>query len=428
MSTSSTNACLCCVAYYGQQPFYIFTLLFRADANLLAGTGLRSASPNILPHASNASPHRPNHPFAAGLIIAASVLVAAGIAIYENPQVRQWVDQKRRKIAVALHSLGDDIQPRRPSESSDDFEERKRRREELIRRNRNELIRRAREEGIAVDLDELAKIGTEDAARAETRSRANRSKSFDDLVGDDGMLRQGATTTGTDTSNDGLRKRGVAGFAAGAAAAAAMTNPFADENVLFDIGGDDDEAPSPNPFIYEEPTARSRSATLEAVTPPIEAPAEPSFSAPLIDLSPESQSVYLHPETQLPSPSAPMQTSETEQGAQSFYSFASDSGDNDDFEEMSAGTLTPRSERSGTTGVSVVPSNADDVAIMSDADHDARSEVFSEGGFTDAGYSDFELGDRAGVMTPNSWTDVGSDNESEWDGPQGNGHVSQIHP
>jgi hypothetical protein len=356
------------------------------------------------------------------------VLVAAGIAIYENPQVRQWVDQKRRKIAVALHSLGDDIQPRRPSESSDDFEERKRRREELIRRNRNELIRRAREEGIAVDLDELAKIGTEDVARAETRSRANRSKSFDDLVGDDGMLRQGATTTGTDTTNDGLRKRGVAGFAAGAAAAAAMTNPFADENVLFDIGGDDDEAPSPNPFIYEEPTARSRSATLEAVTPPIEAPAEPSFSAPLIDLSPESQSVYLHPETQLPSPSAPMQTSETEQGAQSFYSFASDSGDNDDFEEMSAGTLTPRSERSGTTGVSVGPSNADDVAIMSDADHDARSEVFSEGGFTDAGYSDFELGDRAGVMTPNSWTDVGSDNESEWDGPQGNGHVSQIHP
>ncbi|KAJ4331714.1 hypothetical protein N0V87_008943 [Didymella glomerata] len=368
-------------------------------------------------------------PLAKGLIIAASVLVAAGIAIYENPQVRQWVDQSRRKIAVALHSLGDDIQPRRQSESSDDFEERKRRREELIRRNRNELIRRAREEGIAVDLDELARIGTEDAALAERRSRANRSKSFDELVGSDGMLRQDATATGAEPSNNGVRKRGVAGFAAGAAAAVAMTNPFADENVLFDVG-DDDEAPSPKPFIYEEPAPRSRSATLEAGTPPIEAPAEAPFSAPLIDLTSESQSVYLHPETQLPSPAAPLQASETDQAAQSFYSFTSSNDGDDDFEQMSAGTLTPRSERSGTTGASIVPSHADDVAVLSmqnDADHDARSEVFSEGGFTDAGYSDFELGDRTGVMTPNSWTDVGSDNESEWGGPQGNGHVSQIH-
>jgi hypothetical protein len=403
--------------------------IVRSNANLLAGSGPRSSSPKFQPSRLRTPPRRPNHPFATGLIIAASVLVAAGIAIYENPQVRQWVDQSRRKIAVAIHSLGDDIQPRRQSESSDDFDERKRRREELIRRNRNELIRRAREEGIAVDLDELARIGTEDAALAERRSRANRSKSFDELVGSDGMLRQDATATGAETSNNGARKRGVAGFAAGSAAAVAMTNPFADENVLFDVG-DDDEAPSPKPFIYEEPAPRSRSATLEASTPPIEAPAEAPSSAPLIDLTSEHQSVYLHPETNLPSPAAPLQAFETDQAAQSFYSFTSSSDGDDDFEQMSAGTLTPRSDRSGTTGASIVPNHADDVAVLStqnDADHDARSEVFSEGGFTDAGYSDFESGDRTGVMTPNSWTDVGSDNESEWGGPQGNGHVSQIH-
>lgn len=331
---------------------------------------------------------------------------------------------------MALHSLGDDIQPRRASESSDDFEVRKKRREELIRRNRNELIRRAREEGIAVDLDELAKIGTEDAALAEKRSRANRSKSFDELVGSDGMLKQDATATGANTTENGLRKRGVAGFAAGTAAAATMANPFADENILFDVG-DDDEAPSPKPFIYEEPTPRSRSTTLEAGTPPIEAPPASTLETPLIDLTSEPQSVYLHPETHLPSPSAPLQNSETEQAAQSFYSFTSSTHDQDEeFEEMSAGTLTPRSERSATTGASIVPSHADDVAVLSmqnDADHDTRSEVFSEGGFTDAGFSDFEHGDRTGVMTPNSWTDVGSDNESEWGGPHGNGHVSQIH-
>ncbi|KAF3006076.1 hypothetical protein E8E13_011025 [Curvularia kusanoi] len=405
-------------------------------APLAKGRGASTTIPP--PHASHTPPmHRPNHPFATGLIIAASVLVAAGIAIYENPQVRQWVDQSRRKIAVALHSLGDDIQPRRASESSDDFEERKRRREDLIRQNRNELIRRAREEGVAVDLDELARIGTEDAVRAETRSRANRSKSFDELVGSDGMLRQDATTTGTATPKDGLRKRGAAGFAAGTAAAAAMSNPFSDDAVLFDISADnDDEAPSPAPFIYEEPTSRSRSATLEAQTPP----ADPPVSAPLIDLTSEPQSVYLHPETHLPSPSsAPLDPlSAPEDPAQSFYSFTSShhsEASADSFEEMSAGTLTPRSDRSGTTGLSIVPSNASDIAVLSDANThfddnlDARSEVFSESGFTDAGYSEYSLGDEraAGVMTPNSWTDVGSDGESEWEGNgHGNGALSQM--
>ncbi len=245
------------------------------------------------------------------------------------------------------------------------------------------------------------------------------------------MLRQDATATGSDNTKDGLRKRGIAGFAAGTAAAAAMANPFSDENVLFDIADDDDEeeAPSPEPFVYEEPIARSRSVTIQAETPPIEAPAEPSLSVPLIDLTSEPQSVDLHPETHLPSPT-PLQVSETEQGAQSFYSFTSSNDGDEDFEEMSAGTLTPRSERSGVTGASIVPSHTDDVAVLSmqnDADHDARSEVFSESGFTDAGYSDFEVGDRTGVITPNSWTDVGSDNESEWGGPQGTGHVSQMH-
>jgi hypothetical protein len=48
----------------------------------------------------------------AGLIIGVSVLVAAGIAVYESPQFQQWVINSRRKIALALHNLGDEIQPR----------------------------------------------------------------------------------------------------------------------------------------------------------------------------------------------------------------------------------------------------------------------------------------------------------------------------
>src|ERR1700742_2066750 len=47
-----------------------------------------------------------------GIIITVTVLVAASIAAYENPQVRAWIDRTRHKIAMGLHSLGDEIGPR----------------------------------------------------------------------------------------------------------------------------------------------------------------------------------------------------------------------------------------------------------------------------------------------------------------------------
>lgn len=380
---------------------------------------------------------RPNPSLTAGLIIAASVLVAAGIAIYESPQVRQWVDQSRRKIAIALHSLGDEIQPRRSSESSDDFEARKRRREELIRRNRNELIRRAREEGIAVDLDELAKIGREDVEMAEQRQRRKTNasqRSFDDLVGSDGRLKKEestAQTTGKESEDANIRRRGMAGFAAGSAAGAATTNPFTDDaQVLFDHDDEEDEAPSPKPFSYIEPGSRESSATLDHPTS--------LSSAQLIDLTPES--VYLQPENpqtaSIPESSIP----DNDEAAQSFYSFTSSSLENsmnttyvpplmevEEAEHVSTGTLTPRSD-SAFTGASVVGSHADDIAVLSlNGEDDARSEAFSESGFTEAGFSEAgfsEVGShRQGILTPSSWTDVGSDDESEWGGPtQGQVH------
>lgn len=287
-----------------------------------------------------------------------------------------------------------------------------------MRKNRNDLIRRAREEGVAVDLDELARIGTENSEMAERRSRADRSRSFDDMVGSDGMLKNGAKTTGKDNTDSGLRKRGAAGVALGTAATATVASALINDQVIVDQDEDEEEAQSPQPFYYAEPGSRGSSATIEA---------EP---APLIDVTSTAE------------PQLNIDTAETDQAAQSFYSFASSPPhsplplfDDADAEYVSTGTLTPRSERSHTTGASVVDSHADDIAILSmqnDSDHDARSEVFSEGGFTDAGFSDAgfsELGageraDRLGIMTPSSWTDVGSDDESEWGGAAG--HVSQM--
>ncbi|KAF2502367.1 hypothetical protein BU16DRAFT_521104 [Lophium mytilinum] len=371
---------------------------------------------------------RPNNPMGTGLIIAASVLVAAGIAIYESPQVRQFIEHSRRKIAVALHSLGDEIQPRRSfSHSSNDAETaqqvRRRRMEEIVRRNQNELIRQAQEEGIAVDLDELARIGREgvEVEMMEYDRRSNnrdRGSSFDDLVGSDGMLRDNhplinladedntartATATENTTSADGLRRRGQV-FSAGSSA-----------QVLFDQERTMKET-SAAPHASRESTA-----TIEGES--------------LIDINAEDPPLSLPEELQTESiPSLASSTqAQTQDGSQSFHSFASASvmSISDDMEQsnqhifsnsmeeeaevMSTGTMTP-TEDGFSTAVSMVGSQADDIAVLSmtnDEDHDARSEAFSEGGFSELGD-----GDRIGAHTPNSWTDVGSDDGSEYAGAQ----------
>jgi hypothetical protein len=372
-------------------------------------------------------------PLAKGLIIAASVLVAAGIAIYESPQVREWVDQSRRKIALALHSLGDEFNPphRRPSESEDAFDAR----QESIRRKRNELVRRAREEGVAVDLDELVRIGREEAERAESGrhsgGRADRARSFDEIVGADGALRGEAT--GVHVQDDeGVRKRGAAaaaattagaGFAAGAAVGAAVANPFADDAVLFDVGDDDDtfvSTSTPADAAAEQHTHDS-SATLAA--------------APLVDLTPSTDL-------------AASASADLDMPAQSFYSLASsfpaaasssDALIDPDFH--STGTLTPRSTTSHSTLAFSLASDINDQVGSDDGSDDVFStlahdndttDAFSDGGFTDAfsegGFSD--VGRGTGALTPSSWTDVGSDEGSEWggngDAGNANGGVSQV--
>lgn len=380
------------------------------------------------------NPFRPRLPFAVGIIIAASVLVAAGLALYESPQVRQWVDQSRRKIAIALHSLGDDIQPRRPSECSDDYEARK---AETIRRKRNELIRRARAEGIAVDLDELAQVGRDDVEPTPRRGRPRTNasqKSFDDMVSNDGMLKKedgcAGKATGADMSEKSVRRRGMAGFAAGAA--------FADPFMLADDG--DDEPPQTPTTLHTEAHSPStiaadtpRSHTMEA-----DVPSSPP-SGQLIDLAPTTPttpasptSPFFHPENPQTASILGSETDGTEHATQSFYSFTSSTPDlpqDQDWEadNMSAGTLTPRSDRSNTFSELSHIANPDPELLalseQNDDDNDARSEAFSETGFTEGGFSD--VGSQRGVLTPSSWTEVGSDDESEWGGPGMGGQVNQ---
>lgn len=271
-------------------------------------------------------------------------------------------------------------------------------------------MRRAREEGVAVDLDELARIGEEYGGVERQRRGTDRTKSFDELVGDDGMLRGEAQASGKEEPASGLRKRGVAGFTAGSAAAVAMSNPFDDDAVLYDH--DDDEAPSPKPFTYVEPSTETRdsSATVEASSPPT--------SGTLIDLSPEPAVN----EPTIATPLTPSTPSEADQdpAAQSFYSFTSSpsrpSSPSPAVDTFSTGTLTPRSTRSlSPAPLQNMHFSFPTASNASDHDEaDTRSEVFSEGGFTDAGFS--EAGFSEGMRTPSEWTEVGSDDGSEWGG------------
>lgn len=130
-----------------------------------------------------------------------TVIFAAGLAVYENPQVRKWVDNSRRKIAIALHSLGDEITPPAPSgERPPDASTREDVSPDAVERRRKvrlELLERARV------LEEKRKLQKEDNGKVQT---------FDDLVNKDGTLlseKAAAVTTAAElgTSEPNLRKR-----------------------------------------------------------------------------------------------------------------------------------------------------------------------------------------------------------------------------
>jgi len=432
-------------------------------------------------------------PLAKGAIILASVVVAVGLAIYESPEVRRWIEQYRHKLTVALRSLGDEIQPRRPSETSEDFAARREaRRQEIIRQQRNELVRRAREEGVAVDLDELSRIGLDvdnlEMTERDNRGRSNTPRSFDDLVDQDGRIRDGEEAVRAsgflpDDSEANLRRRGMAGLAAGSAAAAAV-NPFSDDNmVLFDHDDDSRQSsqtirdtsvpagPAPHESDLIDLHGFSCSNTLHLQCPEgIDAdyfdalPTE--IQQEVVEFYEEQRAENLLKEENAPenvpekalepvSPQASQTLSDDapQSQADSFYSVTSSTstaehplamadsqpeliappGELTDDEDMamSTGTLTPRSTQSLRSDYSAF--TADSLAghanessapsLMDDSDIDARSEAWSETGFTDAGHSD---AGNSGIMTPSSWTDVASDEEgSEWNGHPGAGHVQQ---
>lgn len=126
-----------------------------------------------------------------GIIITVTVLVAASLAAYENPQVRAWIDRTRHKIATGFNSLGDGPRPnprtqRRSTDAS-------------MHEEKGEAAEARRQRAVA-EIMERSRLMEEQRRRrrAELELGQPQSPSFDSLVDSNGNLREKPRDDGLD--------------------------------------------------------------------------------------------------------------------------------------------------------------------------------------------------------------------------------------
>lgn len=322
----------------------------------------------------------------AGLIVLVVVVVAAGAAAYENPHVREWLENSRRKMAQALHSLGDEISPhvkqsRRsdPSMQEDETEAA----EERRRRARAEIMEKGR------IMEEKRKT------RRSSKGTSSPTGSFDTLVDRDGMLKRAgkldethATTTAVEAEPaiEGLTNRRPA---------SPIPKPL-HESVDAPISLRQlSSSPPEEPFATEYEREMRNTWNL-----PLPHPAPPASSAheseSLIDFTPISE--FPDPDIIMPGGSANNGHSleQTE-----YFSIASNSSHTlSEANFSSPPVVLPRSSQLQPHLISTLSASS----IADSLDHVRGSDV--EGSVSDDGVLS-EFGD--GIRTPASgWTDVGS--------------------
>ncbi|KAL9004241.1 MAG: hypothetical protein Q9188_002931 [Gyalolechia gomerana] len=220
-------------------------------------------------------------PLAKGIIVSISLLLAAGLAVYEHPQVKQWVDESRRKIAFALHNLGDDLDPppthrRNSSQDASTREDNSPEAAERRRRARQEIMERGR---------------LMEEKRRSQQAQNTKSRSFDDLVDEGGNLKpevtQAATSATEPHSEQGaLRNRNNEPHSND------LHNPFADQFTKGAYLGD----VSTNTASVHISTQRSRSsstATLPASPAPPPVPPKEPLIPPSSEVAPQTPQTRL---------------------------------------------------------------------------------------------------------------------------------------
>lgn len=342
--------------------------------------------------------------------------------MYESPQARQFAEDLRRKIAIALHSLGDEINPQsqqprfnRPEDAEGfmqsgagpgveaDEESKRRQREELMYWNAVRLEKQAEER----------KLRGETSERRPTSK--SRGSSFDDFLQEDQTAEKGTYVynTGADVKRDveeGLRQRGVSGLSRGSVYA----NPFADEN---NIDMDEQRAidaslmspepseesadlycASPRPVKSHEDTA-----TLEVqLVDTFDAVPDPPVSYPTIEDLHESMNLT-------------NMSSREDSAYASIHAWA-DNANNSFYSPLPAtpGAVTPQAQQETVSGQSSplfsdppesVPGDITPTDSMSFADSAENVWAPRSGATSEA---DVMSLDGDGIATPESWTEVGS--------------------
>lgn len=380
-------------------------------------------------------------------VIAVSVAVAAAIAIYESPELQRMATDLRRRIAVALHSLGDNIGPEhsngeplfnRPEDAEGflqsgdvdaDDETRKRQREELLYWNAMKLSQ------------ELEKQTAENEKIKEREKLSRSGTTFDDFLQEDQTANEKGTyvfNTGADVRNndDGLVRRRGASEGVRGLNSSIYANPFADENGIdynemedSQISPEKDEVLSTDD-IYTASPRPANSSLSRTLSPATESLPE------LVPVEPER--VVIFDATQPQVASTPSESvAEAELGQDEYMTAGQDremqqdehdayasiqawaeqqqqaqrqnqESSRDFYSPLPVTPAAPLSEMSEGEMVSEGQLTPTDSASVAGSGFDVANELASQNGSASK-YYDVLSEDEDGIPTPaHSWTEVGS--------------------
>ncbi|KAM0328010.1 hypothetical protein ACHAQA_005409 [Verticillium albo-atrum] len=356
-------------------------------------------------------------------VIAVSVAVAAAIALYESPELRRYTDDIRRRIAIALHSLGEGVEPgerppmfNRPEDAQGFLESRGGVGGEPGVDADEETRRRQREELMYWNAIHLSKLEFEKKKQIEQASPVGelpaptRGSSFDDFLRQDanGESNTFVYKTGAEArEGDGLvrrRNEGARGFAA-----AAFANPFADEHQidaeeLFDANHATPRHDDSMSDIYSattrdaEEAPRNLAATLSATTPD------------LIDMSASNDNVTSERSATLDREleqdefiTAGQDDRSATEAYASIQAWAQGSSSNF-YSPLPMSPSVPMSEPEMVSDGMLTPT--DSVSLAGSGEDVANDAASSKAGDNERPYD--VLSESDGMLTPASWSEVGS--------------------
>ncbi|EMR67168.1 hypothetical protein UCREL1_5832 [Eutypa lata UCREL1] len=383
-----------------------------------------------------------NHAAMSAGLIAVSVAVAAAIAVYESPELQRMAQDLRRRIAIALHAFGDSISPQerenlfnRPEDAEGflesrglgagaepgvdaDEETRRRQREELmywnaLREEKNREKTRGQQE------EESEKVQEKEPSQQQRRDSSG--STFDDFLRRDDNGEKGSYVfnSGAEVreNEEGLLRRrggGLVGRGLG------YSNPFTDNHeidsdIAFENSLMDPEKDEVMSDIYSATDLgqqdASRTATLSP--PPAAAPAlamptlidiEAPTPAPQQQQYPEALSSSSQTERELgPDEYVTAGQDDRHDAYSSIQAWAQNSNASF-YSPLPVSPMGPMSEPELVSDGILTPTDSGSIAGSGEDLGDDAASARSGGRFYDVMSDD----EGTGMMTPASWTEVGS--------------------